>query len=148
MAIARDGCIVDAEPLADLLNGFVANWTRQRPNTAGRFSGRNERTAISPVGPISWLTAETRLSGRGVPRRTILALAAGRERAAELWVADALVTALDRPDLFHDGTLTIRPNPAADRRAQAACCGGVGDTLARIALVYGAAGSSPQRITT
>lgn len=131
-----------------LLNGFEADWTLHRPNTAGRFTGRDQRTEVSPIGAISWLAEETRRNdptGRGVPRKTILGIKAGRFPTTELGVADAIVTALDKPEVFRDGTLTIRPNPHAEPGARAACCGGT-DVLFQIEMTFGANGAG--RFTT
>lgn len=134
MALARDGCVVPTEPLADLLNGFASRWRRQRPVTAGQFAQRQQRTEVTFVGPVDWLSAETqRLAvegGHPVSAEAITRILRRRSRVTELRTADALVAALGCPEVFHDGTLEIQPNPLASSRERAACCGsGASDSL-------------------
>lgn len=129
MAIARDGCVVDTEPLSELVHGFVSRWNRDRPQRSGQFRKRSAAPAaakeqqpdVDPIGAVAWLAQET-----GLPRDTIQNIAARppRYRTTGLAIADSLVSALGRPEAFHDGTLSIRPNPNAPRAARAACCGG------------------------
>lgn len=71
------------------------------------------------MGAVSWLAMET-----GLPKRTIQRVVAGTRQTTELRVADALVWAINQPQLFHDGTLNIRPNPRARATERAQCCGG------------------------
>jgi hypothetical protein len=137
VATARDGCVVDAAPLSEMLSGFVGSWNRDRPPTAGRFSERRTRNHLSPVGAIRWLASET-----GIPEGTLSNIAAKRHPAVELGVADRIVTALGCPEVLSDGeyptnrggTLEIRPNPLAKADARAACCGGslTGTVAARV----------------
>ena len=75
------------------------------------------------MGAVSWLAQET-----GLPKRTIQRVVAGTRQTTELRVADALVWAIGKQQLFHDGTLHVRPNPRA-RAAERACCGHQSDTL-------------------
>jgi hypothetical protein len=148
VATARDGCVVETGPLAELLRGFVDSWGLTRPSTAGRFTAASRRTEVSPVGAVTWLAAETRRqdpAGRGIPEGTIQNIVRGRHRLTELRTADALVTALERPEVFHDGTLRIRPNPSAPAALRASCCGGVSEALAQIQAAYGP--PAPQSLT-
>jgi hypothetical protein len=112
----RDGCVVDSAPLAAMIASFVARWGRE--STGGRFTAAGAKT-VSNVGAIAWLVSES-----GVAQNTIQNVAACRYRTVELRTADALVTALGQPEAFHDGTLTVRPNPIASREARASCCAG------------------------
>jgi hypothetical protein len=109
--------VVETAALAGMLRDFVARWNNERPVTTGQFAG-DRRCEVSPIGAVSWLAQETDL-----PKRTIQRVVAGTRRTTELRVADALVQAIERPDLFHDGTLRIRPNPRAPARQRASCCG-------------------------
>lgn len=107
---ARDGCIVDTAPLAVVVRGFISS---QGLEQAGR----------------RWLAERS-----GIHEDTIENIAAARSAVTELRVADALLTALERPDLLSDGklprntggTLEIRPNPRARKDLQASCCSGCG----------------------
>lgn len=119
VTLARDGCVVDTGPLTDILHGFVTRWNRDRPRSSGQFSSREASDQVSHVSAVGWLAAET-----GLAEGTIQNIVGGRVPTTELRIADRLVTALERPDLWHDGTLTIRPNPSATREAQRLCCGG------------------------
>lgn len=115
------------EPLAEMLDGFVNRWRSTRPSTAGRFAARQQRTEVAFVSPIDWLAEESRRhdpDGRGVSPGTIERIRGRRSRTTGLRAADALVAALGCPEVFHDGTLEIRPNPCASPSEQAACCGG------------------------
>jgi hypothetical protein len=116
----RDGCVVATEPLAALVTAFVEAWRVNRPSTGGRF-GDADRVEVPTLGAIAWLANES-----GVKPDTIQNVASRRYRTTELRVADAIVSALGCPQVFHDGTLTIRPNPSAPRAARMACCGGSG----------------------
>jgi hypothetical protein len=115
---ARDGCVVDSAPLSSILGDFVEEWKRTRPADT-RFS-RNE---IPVVSPIEYLSLET-----GIPERTIKNVVKGAYRTTELRIADALVAAIGRPEVFHDGTLSPFENPLADKetKARGECCGGSG----------------------
>ena len=115
--IKRDPCVVDTPPLAAELQAYVKRWRRDRPTTTGQFAGTN-RCDCSPLGAVSYLAQET-----GLPKRTIQRVVAGTRMTTELRVADALVWAIEQPQLFHDGTLQVRPNPRANASARAQCCG-------------------------
>lgn len=124
---ARDGCVVQTDPLAGLIHGFVARWRATRPATSGQFVSEQRGQSVSALRPVDWLEQETRrldLDGRGVPVGTIERIMGRRSPTTELRTADALVSAIGCPEAFHDGTLEIAPNPCASAREQAACCGG------------------------
>jgi hypothetical protein len=101
-----------------MLREFVSGWNRDRPGrTSGQFSA--EVRGVALVGAVEWLVSET-----GLREGTIERVLYARSATTELWMADALTQAIDRPFAFHDGTLEIRPNPQAPRAARASCCGG------------------------
>jgi hypothetical protein len=110
---ARDGCVVETAPLAEIMHRFVDNWNRERPSEGGQKDG--------PISAIEWLAKET-----GVPSSTLenIARRPPRNQTTELRIADPIVQALGYPFAFHDGTLTVRPNPQAPRSARMSCCGG------------------------
>lgn len=127
---ARDGCVVDSEPLAGLLSGFVEHWNRTRSPDAGRFtkSATTKRTEVTQVRVLEYLANET-----GVAEGTIEKLLhrdrttgklSPRTRSTELRIADPLVAAIGCPEAFHDGTLVIRENELAKKEERAACCRG------------------------
>lgn len=122
-ATSRDGCVVETEPLAHLLRGFVTSWNRRHEPTAGRFSDRRS-VAVRQVTAVEYLEQETIRHRQPVPRATIQNIVAARYRTTELRVADALVTAIECPQAWYDGTLVVRPNPAAPKAVRASCCGG------------------------
>lgn len=127
--IPPDGCLVPTGPVADLLDRFFADWKRERPPTGGQFSaaGCDE---LGPIRALEWLANEARMwsetssAWTPVSESTIQNIVDRRYRMTEFRVADALVSALGRPELFYDGTLEVFPNPAAPAAARAACCGG------------------------
>lgn len=93
----RDGCVVQREPLARLVREFLDH----------RVPGNPSQNRA-----LDWLAAETKRydrTGRGVPKATIRTLIgpARATQTTELWIADLLVTAIDRTEAFHDGTLKI-----------------------------------------
>lgn len=100
---ARDGCVVDSDPLAAILSGFVGSWERTRPKSEG-----HQRRAVRPVGAIEWLVSES-----GVSEYRIQKVLDGSEAQVDLGVADALVAAVGCPEVFYDGTLEVK-----------GCCGG------------------------
>lgn len=120
MTAARDECVVDSEPLAELVTGFVSSWSRSRPACSSRFAGRKGRVgSAAPMSALDWLEAETKIS-RGTISNLI---GRPRNRTTELRVADALVAAIGRPEVFHDNTLTIRQNPYVNVKNRSCCSG-------------------------
>ncbi len=124
----RDGCAVPTAPLSSLIYGFVSEWERGRPATGGQFSQRTgtelARAEVGPVKALEWLAQET-----GIPVPTIenIMRKPKQRPTTEYRYADAIVTALDRSDLFYDGrppTLPVSPNPSASKAARANCCSG------------------------
>ena len=114
--IPRDGCIVPAEPFADLLREFVDGWNRDRPQPGGQFGLEEE----PPIRALAWLAAET-----GVTEGTLEGLLEQGERQKdwiELRLADKITTALDRTYVLC--WVEVKPNPLATKRAQLVCCGG------------------------
>lgn len=96
------------------------DWRRERPNTGGQMRSGQRRAATSDfVGPLEYLSAETAL-----PQPTLERILYRRSRMTELRDADRIVTAMGREDVFYNGVLSVRPNPLASARAQAACCAG------------------------
>lgn len=130
---ARDGCVVDSEPLAGLLNGFVQEWNRTRSADAGRYkttprmAGRH-RSEVAQVRVLEYLATETGLSEGTIEkllhRDSTTGRLSPRTRSTELRIADPLVTVIGCPEVFHDGTLQIRENPQAAPEDRAACCRG------------------------
>jgi hypothetical protein len=120
----KDPCAVDTQPLSEMLQRYIADWERERPRkrqvTGGTFAADGGRVDLGtvPLGAINWLAQETRL-----PYSTISRIAAGGRRTTELRVADALVSAIGRPDAFYC-ELTVRPNPMAPADVRSRCCSG------------------------
>lgn len=134
-----DGCAVPTPQLAVELGVWVKKWERDHPDLAtgeagkqreGAGARRNERGQLcgnEAVGAVVILHERTQLldpDGEGVPETTIRSVLKSRWQTTELRTADMLVQAIERADLFHDGTLTVIPNPNASREARAECCGG------------------------
>lgn len=115
-----DGCIVDTAPLSILLRDFVTGWKKTRPSTKGQFGAPAARVPGEPLGAYTALAFHTGLRESDIKR----VRNPGRHPVTELRVADALVGAIGNPGMFHDGTLTVRPNPRAPADRRAECCGG------------------------
>lgn len=116
MPNARDGCVVETAPLAALIDTFVQDWNRDRPpDEGGKFmNGGGHREASPWVGALAWLAQETTIS-----LNTIDGVARARWQFTELRIADPIVTAIGRPEVFYDGdppTLPVRGNPLATLR--------------------------------
>lgn len=117
----RDGCLVPTEPLAAVLNEFISHWNQERPQRGGQFASPGEEV-VSPVRAYGWLAENS-----GVAEATISRIVGLRSNGTELRIADALVQAIERPELFYDGeppTLPIYPNPMASAADRISCCGG------------------------
>lgn len=131
MTTARDGCVVPTEPLAHALGGFMRERNRLVGSGTGRFGHRaapaKQEAPVPLVGAYEWLEAETRLhdpDGRGVSRKTIKRIVGGQTTITDYRIADMLVAAIGRPELFHDGTLEVFENPHASRDSpRDICCG-------------------------
>lgn len=96
----RDPCVVDTDTLAALVGAFTSTWTAGASNA------------------ITWLASRSSVS-----EKTIENIVSRRTLTTELRIADPIVAACGRPDLIHDGTIPVRPNPRLSERARAACCG-------------------------
>lgn len=124
----RDGCIVRTAPLAAVVTGFIDDWKRTRPHSSN--PGQKRRSGELPdtaYGAEEWLEYQTGCQGFPVSRDRIrLITRTSAPKTTELRVADALVGAIGRPELFHDGTLEVEVNPRATLSAQRECerCGG------------------------
>lgn len=134
-----DVCAVPTQQLAPELKTWVKKWEREHPDLAtgeagkqcqGAGSRRNEKGQLNgneAVGAIVILHERTQLidpDEEGVPETTIRSVLKSRWQTTELRTADLLIQAIERPDLFYDGTLTVIPNPNASAEARAECCGG------------------------
>jgi len=129
-ATPPDPCVVEIDGLAVLVQGFVEQWTRQHPPTTdslgrpnggslrdghGYFAGRDPD---APPTAVEVLAARTRrldvVHGVGVPSETIQRVLDRGDRTVDLGVADALATAVRRPDAFHGRPplLRLEPSPA------------------------------------
>lgn len=108
--------MVPTDPLADVVKNFLHRWSVERPSNNGRFANGEARTEVTFIGGAEWLAMET-----GVPRDKIQSITQRRQPMTELRIADALVSAIGRPDLL--GTLPVMPNPRASRAARESCCG-------------------------
>lgn len=133
---SRDPCIVATVQLAGLLRSWVDSY-EQRMNLRdprgqvnigrtnlrdenGFFVGRNPDAALSGVAALSQETLRIG-HGEGVHPDKIRAILRVRHASTELRTADLLVTAIERPEAFYDGSLTVS---ARSRAHQAECCGG------------------------
>lgn len=108
---SHDSYVVDAQPLAVALHSFVQGWSRTHPRDAAakdRVAAR--RPDVQPISAVEWLTDES-----GVPQGTIQNFLrrdadgrpAPRSRTTDLRIADALLTAVGRPDMLD--AMNIRP---------------------------------------
>lgn len=110
---SHDLYVVDAAPLAEALHGFVTGWSRTHPRDAAQQDRiKARRPEVTPVSAVEWLTTES-----GIPAATIenflrrdqsTGRPAPRYSTTDLRIADALLTAIDRPDMLHDEALNIR----------------------------------------
>lgn len=95
---ARDCFVVDTGELQPLVRAFVAAWGRQRPSDGGMVTtGRARRRTATFVSAYTWLEQESR-----VPQSRLRDIYRGpaRRRWTPLAEADAIVTALGRPELL------------------------------------------------
>src|SRR5437868_4622403 len=121
MPRVRDGCVVSTQPLAALVLEYIFAWevghphlllrdSLGRPNSGGRGK-RNDRGHFIGGDPeavesaIVTLSKRTEEIGSLVPVSTIRKVIRVTHRRTELRVADALVTAMERVEVFHNGTL-------------------------------------------
>lgn len=113
---ARDGCVVESLPLAGVLLPFIDKWDRAygdsaTPNALTATGFLADKTGLSKR-TIENITKRNRDTGKPTPQT----------RTTELRIADPLIAAIGRTEVFFDGTLTIQPNMLAHPSARAACC--------------------------
>jgi hypothetical protein len=127
----RDGCLVPAEPFAELVRDHVSSWNLGRPQPGGQFFFEGS----PPVRALAWLAAEASRHATGDGRipgsepvtegmlEGLLDRGARQRDLISLRLADAIATALGRPEIFYDPRVDGRivPNPAASREARQAC---------------------------
>jgi hypothetical protein len=114
-----DACVVDYEPVAQLVEAFARDWSVRYPISERGSGYRPPRdpTDVEAVGAYEHLSFAT-----GLPQYALRHL---RSFPMDLRIADTLVAALNADTtMFHDGTLTPRPNPYAEPDRAAECCGG------------------------
>lgn len=105
---ARDGCVVETAQLGVLLRSFVGH---HGPAAAGQFAqGGDDARVEAQVSALAWLEAET---GICEGHLEVLMRDPPRYRTTELWIADRIVTAIERPEAFHDGSLRVHGNTLA-----------------------------------
>lgn len=132
MPLARDGCVVPTEQLTDLLSGFVQSWQRERPSRRGQFrSGSPADHSGDLLTAVEFLSEQTRRvdpAGIGLPVEMIQNLVEHprRSRHTELRIADPLVAAMGRTDVYHSEppALEVLPNPRVARENRGSCCAG------------------------
>lgn len=137
MAGIRDGCVVEAEPFAELVRRHVSRWRVEHPcedrerDANGYYDGSRDD---APVQALVWLAAVashiadpdgTNTTKRGrvvpvVPKGLLENLTAGKHSVIELRVAEAIAYALDKP--YEVAGVEVFPNPHASREARAQCC--------------------------
>lgn len=119
---SRDACVVERESLTRVLGEFVEGWNRTHPDaqSGGRRHGTEGSLQAAAIGAVAWLSIET-----GIPVKTIQNITnttSSRSKFTELRIADALLMAIDKPHLLHNGTITVRPRYRSER-ARSLCCG-------------------------
>jgi hypothetical protein len=123
---ARDGCVVDSAPLAGLLIPFIDEWTRRYPSVGGRYLRNGQRAETEMPTATGYLSAKSGVSERTIQNITRRDKETGAPspsaRTTELRIADPLVAAIDRTEVFFDGTLPVHPNPRAHPTVRASCC--------------------------
>lgn len=112
-----DPCVVETDGLAVVVEAFVASYGTRRG------CGGTEDVRLNALAALAERTRMQDPFGVGIPRQTVRNVAQRRYQTVELRTADAIVAAAGHPNAFHDGTLTVRPNPRAKRGQQATCCG-------------------------
>lgn len=117
-----NGCVVLTAPLTSAIRAFVERWDRENeeddPWMPERISG------------MAWLSLES-----GLSEDVLWNIRGARFRTTELSTADRIVHALGHEEWFHDGTLTVLPNPRASRELRESCCGGLSDVPPLVAPV-------------
>jgi len=142
--VHRDGCLVTTEPLVEVLSAFIVRWNKDRPQPAGQFGLTEEDEP--PIRALAWLVAEVSRFASDVTEATLKGLLEHGDRAkplVELRVADAIASALARPDVLYDPRIVVYRNPQASRNAECldaegqplpippgACCSGSSRRLA------------------
>jgi hypothetical protein len=112
---ASDCYVVATDELSVIVRAFLEDWGRSRPaGDGGRIDGGERQRRATFVGAVAWLSAES-----GLTESTIRDVCRGsaRRRWTPLAEADALVTAIGRPDLLAGGELRVVERPAGRRAA-------------------------------
>lgn len=111
-----DICVVETGPLREALEGYVAACGQRAAAVAW---GHPSDGGFGPSVALARLAVRTRdqdaVWGLGVPVSTIWNIYLGAHRLTELRTADAILTALNRIDVFR-GDIRVLPNPNLPRR--------------------------------
>jgi hypothetical protein len=115
-SVQLDDCVVETAPLAGIVTEFIDRWRKERPTpNSGRLNATEDDSIV--MGAYEYLTEKSEIP---VERIRSIQNAKRRQPVTELRVADALVAAAGRPEVFYDGTLTIRARDGS----RGDCCGG------------------------
>lgn len=130
-----DGCVVSTAPLAAILCEYVDRWRDTRPPANSGQHGASSLD-VTMMGPYEALSFQS-----GIPESRIKQMRNPRRNpTTELYVADAFLDAIGRPEAFHApitaagetfpplNTL-VRPNRSAPAERRASCCTGSDDML-------------------
>lgn len=106
---------VPTDALTPLVQGFVQDWNRQRPDAGQRaIQATHERGEVRSMGAIRWLEQETAAAGAAVSKHQLERIARGRTRTTDFSTADAVLTALGLPHALHDGSVPVVGGAAPD----------------------------------
>jgi hypothetical protein len=99
-----DPLVVRTIELAGVLDKWIREWRSERPLQidANRWKQPGELF----MGAIEALSQRS-----GIPERSIARVRRLETKWTNLHIADALLTAIERPELMSDGTVNVVPNP-------------------------------------
>jgi len=125
-----DICVVETGPLKTALEAYVIAWGRTPAAIAwGRQTGNRPAASVALEQLARRTQEQDTVWGLGVPVSTIWNLYLGKHRLTELRTADAILTAINRVDMFQT-SIVVLPNPNLPRRLRGeewlgcADCGG------------------------
>lgn len=98
--------VVMGDELSKMMKEWIMRWLADRPRNITEMGKGSFKGSVEFMGPIDWLGEKT-----GIHLRRVSGLCNGEFPMVPLTQADALLTAIGRPEALYNGEVRVIPNP-------------------------------------